>query len=84
MDLLEQRVQYSERLPGREKFGYGADLVTTAEAFCYNYDMSSFYRKVIQDFVNDRRPMEECRRLRRQSALRSKVWATEQDLRAGS
>ena len=42
--------------PGREKFGYGADLVTTAEAFCYNYDMSSFYRKVIQDFVNDRRP----------------------------
>ena len=42
--------------PGREKFGYGADIVTTAEAFCYNYDMSSFYRKVVQDFANDARP----------------------------
>jgi alpha-L-rhamnosidase len=42
--------------PGREKFGYGADIVTTAEAFCYNYDMSNFYRKVMQDFVNDVRP----------------------------
>ncbi len=42
--------------PGREKFGYGADIVTTAEAFCYNFDMSNFYRKTIQDFVNDVRP----------------------------
>ena len=42
--------------PGREKFGYGGDVVTTAEAFCYNYDMSNFYRKVVQDFANDARP----------------------------
>jgi len=42
--------------PGREKFGYGADIVTTAEAFCCNYDMSNFYRKVIQDFANDAQP----------------------------
>lgn len=42
--------------PAREKLGYGADIVTTAEAFSYNYDMSSFYRKVVQDFVNDVRP----------------------------
>jgi len=42
--------------PGREKFGYGADIVTTAEAFCCNYDMSNFYRKVVQDFANDVRP----------------------------
>ena len=42
--------------PGREKFGYGGDVVTTAEAFCYNYDMSNFYRKVVQDFANDVRP----------------------------
>jgi len=42
--------------PAREKFGYGADIVATAEAFCYNYDMSSFYRKIAQDFVNDVRP----------------------------
>lgn len=42
--------------PGREKLGYGADIVTTAEAFSYNFDMSNFYRKVVQDFVNDVRP----------------------------
>ncbi len=42
--------------PGREKFGYGGDVVTTAEAYCCNYDMSSFYRKVVQDFANDARP----------------------------
>ncbi len=42
--------------PAREKLGYGADVVTTAESFSYNYDMSSFYRKVVQDFANDVRP----------------------------
>jgi len=42
--------------PAREKLGYGADIVTTAEAFSYNFDMSNFYRKVVQDFVNDVRP----------------------------
>jgi len=42
--------------PAREKLGYGADIVVTAESFCYNFDMSSFYRKVVQDFVNDVRP----------------------------
>ncbi|NJN28078.1 MAG: family 78 glycoside hydrolase catalytic domain [Cyclobacteriaceae bacterium] len=42
--------------PGREKLGYGADVVVTAEAFSYNFDMSNFYRKVVQDFANDVRP----------------------------
>ncbi len=42
--------------PAREKLGYGADIVVTAEAFCYNFDMSSFYRKMVQDFANDVRP----------------------------
>jgi alpha-L-rhamnosidase len=42
--------------PAREKLGYGADMVATAEAFSYNFDMSGFYRKVVQDFVNDVRP----------------------------
>jgi alpha-L-rhamnosidase len=42
--------------PAREKLGYGADIVTTAEAFSYNFDMSNFYRKLVQDFVNDVRP----------------------------
>ena len=39
--------------PAREKLGYGADIMTTAESFSYNFDMSNFYRKVVQDFVND-------------------------------
>ncbi len=42
--------------PAREKLGYGADMVATSEAFSYNFDMSNFYRKVVQDFVNDVRP----------------------------
>ena len=42
--------------PGREKLGYGADIVVTAEAFSFNYDMANFYPKVVQDFVNDVRP----------------------------
>lgn len=42
--------------PGREKFGYGADLVVSANAFIYNYDMANFYRKAVQDFANDQQP----------------------------
>ncbi len=45
--------------PAREKLGYGGDIVVTAEAFSYNFDMSNFYRKVVQDFVNDARPNGE-------------------------
>ncbi|HUQ96721.1 MAG TPA: family 78 glycoside hydrolase catalytic domain [Chitinophagaceae bacterium] len=39
--------------PGREKLGYGADMVVTADAFLYNYDMALFYKKAIQDFENE-------------------------------
>lgn len=39
--------------PGREKFGYGADMVVSANAFIYNFDMLNFYRKAVQDFAND-------------------------------
>ena len=42
--------------PGREKMGYGADMVVTANAFIYNYDMSNFYRKSVQDFANEQLP----------------------------
>jgi len=42
--------------PGREKMGYGADMVATANSFLYNYDMSNFYRKTIRDFANDQQP----------------------------
>jgi alpha-L-rhamnosidase len=39
--------------PGREKMGYGADMVVTADAFMFNYDMSNFYRKAVHDFANE-------------------------------
>ncbi|MEP7230292.1 MAG: family 78 glycoside hydrolase catalytic domain [Ginsengibacter sp.] len=42
--------------PGREKMGYGADMVVTANAFMYNYDMSRFYAKAVKDFANEQRP----------------------------
>lgn len=36
----------------REKFGYGGDLNATSEAFIYNFDMQSFYRKTIYDWID--------------------------------
>ena len=42
--------------PGREKMGYGADIVVTANAFIYNYDMANFYTKTVRDFANDQQP----------------------------
>jgi alpha-L-rhamnosidase len=42
--------------PGREKMGYGADIVVTTEAYMYNYDMAHFYRKTVRDFANEQQP----------------------------
>ncbi|TAG22133.1 MAG: alpha-L-rhamnosidase [Cytophagia bacterium] len=42
--------------PAREKMGYGGDLVATADAFSYNYDMAQFYAKTVRDFANDQQP----------------------------
>ncbi len=42
--------------PGREKMGYGADLVVASGAYLYNYNMASFYTKAVQDFANDQQP----------------------------
>ena len=39
--------------PGREKFGYGGDIACTADAFWSNYDMTAFYRKTLQDFLDE-------------------------------
>lgn len=39
--------------PGREKFGYGGDIACTVDAFWSNYDMAAFYRKVLQDFLDE-------------------------------
>ena len=38
--------------PARERFGYGGDLNATADAFIYNFDMHSFYRKTIYDWLD--------------------------------
>lgn len=38
--------------PGREKFGYGGDIIACCEAGFYNFDMSQFYGKTVQDFAD--------------------------------
>jgi len=38
--------------PHREKFGYGGDLVATAEAFLMNFDMAGFYAKAAADWAD--------------------------------
>ncbi len=42
--------------PGREKFGYGGDIVTACEAYIFNYRMPSFYIKTVHDYQDDQRP----------------------------
>ncbi|HNW56242.1 MAG TPA: family 78 glycoside hydrolase catalytic domain [Bacteroidales bacterium] len=37
---------------GREKFGYGGDLNATSNSFICNFDMHSFYRKALYDYVD--------------------------------
>lgn len=54
--------------PGREKFGYGGDMVTVGEAYIYNFDMANFYTKTVRDFGDDVRPnggLPECTRITR-------------------
>jgi len=36
--------------PHRERFGYGGDIVATSEAFMFNFDMSGFYSKTVNDW----------------------------------
>jgi alpha-L-rhamnosidase len=35
--------------PGRERFGYGGDIVSSSEAAMLNFDMSNFYVKAVRD-----------------------------------
>lgn len=39
--------------PGREKMGYGADIVVSGNSFLYNFNMANFYRKALQDYANE-------------------------------
>ena len=39
--------------PGRERLGYGGDIVSTCDAYCLNWDMREFYLKTLQDFADE-------------------------------
>ncbi|MEI7828588.1 MAG: family 78 glycoside hydrolase catalytic domain [Prolixibacteraceae bacterium] len=50
--FLDNLISVQSDCPAREKFGYGGDLNATSETFIYNFDMQSFYRKTIYDWVD--------------------------------
>lgn len=50
--FLSNLISVQSDCPAREKFGYGGDLNATSESFIYNFDMQSFYRKTIYDWVD--------------------------------
>ena len=50
--FLSNLVSVQSDCPAREKFGYGGDLNATSESFIYNFNMQSFYRKTIYDWVD--------------------------------
>ena len=39
--------------PGRERLGYGGDIVATCEAYMLNYDMREIYLKILRDFADE-------------------------------
>ena len=39
--------------PGRERLGYGGDIVSSSEAFILNWDMRAIYLKILQDFADE-------------------------------
>lgn len=50
--FLSNLMSVQSDCPGREKFGYGGDLYASDEAYITNFNMHSFYRKVIYDWVD--------------------------------
>jgi alpha-L-rhamnosidase len=42
--------------PHRERLGYGGDIVAVSEAVMYNFDMSRFYAKAVDDLADAARP----------------------------
>ncbi len=50
--FLANLVSVQSDCPAREKFGYGGDLNATSESFIYNFNMQTFYRKTIYDWVD--------------------------------
>ncbi len=39
--------------PGRERLGYGGDIVATCEAYMLNWDMREIYLKILRDFADE-------------------------------
>ncbi len=39
--------------PGRERLGYGGDLIAVCEAYMLNFDMREIYLKILRDFANE-------------------------------
>ncbi len=61
--LLSNVFSIESDCPGREKFGYGGDIVTACEAYIDNYAMPSFYSNMVMNFQDEQKPsggMPEC------------------------
>tara|TARA_B100000575_G_C23133770_1_gene658159 strand:+ start:94 stop:2529 length:2436 start_codon:yes stop_codon:yes gene_type:complete len=50
--FLANLVGVQSDCPAREKFGYGGDINATSASFIYNFDMQSFYKKTVYDWVD--------------------------------
>lgn len=50
--FLSNLMSVQSDCPGREKFSYAGDMKATSEAFIYNYQMQSFYKKTLYDWVD--------------------------------
>ena len=51
--FLANLVGVQSDCPGRERLGYGGDIVATCEAYMLNWDMREFYLKTLQDFADE-------------------------------
>ena len=54
--LLSNLFSVESDCPHREKFGYGGDIVACSEAAIFNFDMSGFYAKAVEDLQDAARP----------------------------
>lgn len=52
LTFVDNLMSVQSDCPARERFGYGGDLNATSESFVYNYDMQTFYRKTVYDWVD--------------------------------
>lgn len=72
LDRVQQVVDWTLRsnaqgiladCPARERFGYGGDMVASADAYITNFDMATMHAKATGDFARAARPhggMSEC------------------------